>query len=136
MAKLARIQTILLSALMILSAFSVALSPAHAQINAENTGLADSARSAGYGESPVSLPDVIGRIISILIGLIGLILFLFILYGGIMWMIAQGDPTKVGKAQGIIYNAVVGVIVVLAAYAITNFVINQFTQPETGLLNP
>lgn len=135
MAKLVRIQTFLVGVAMILGSFSVATAPALAQISAENTGLVDTARQAGYGETAVGLPDVIGRIINILIGLIGLILFLFILYGGIMWMIAQGDPTKVTKAQGIIYNAVIGVLVVLAAYAITNFIITQFTKPETGILN-
>lgn len=136
MAKLSALQTLLVSGLMILGALVFVAAPASAQISPENTGLVESARQAGYGEAAVGLPDVIGRIINILIGLIGLILFLFVLYGGIMWMIAQGDPTKIGKAQGIILNAVMGVIVVLAAYAITNFVITQFTKPETGILNP
>lgn len=136
MAKLVRIQTLLVSGLMILGALAFVAAPASAQISPENTGLSDSAREAGYGEAAVELPDLIGRIINILIGLIGLILFLFVLYGGIMWMIAGGDSTKITKAQGIIYNAVIGVVVVLAAYAITSFVINQFTKPETGLLNP
>lgn len=136
MAKLVRIQTLLVSGLMILGALAFVAAPASAQISPENTGLVESARQAGYGEAAVGLPDLIGRIINILIGLIGLILFLFILYGGILWMTASGDATKVTKAQGIILNAVIGVIVVLAAYAVTSFVINQFTQPETGLLNP
>lgn len=136
MAKLARIQTLMVSGMIVLGALSFVMTPALAQISPENTGLVESARQAGYGETAVGLPDLIGRIINILIGLIGLILFLFILYGGIMWMTARGDSTKVEKAQGIILNAVIGVIVVLAAYAVTSFVINQFTKPETGLINP
>jgi hypothetical protein len=125
----------LLSLVMIFGALSVAL-PANAQLDATNTGLKATAGQAGYGQEPVEVAVVIGRIIAIGIGLLGLILFVFIMYGGFIWMTAQGDSTKIQKAQGIIMNSVIGVIVVLSAYAVTNFAIGQLTNPATGILAP
>ena len=124
-----------LSLAMVFGALAIA-SPTNAQLDAQNTGLAATAGQAGYGDAPVEVPVVIGRIIAIGIGLIGLILFLFIIWGGFMWITASGDPTKIQKAQGIIINAVIGVVVVLTAYAVTNFAIGQLTNPETGILAP
>ena len=124
-----------LSLAMVFGALAIA-SPTYAQLDAQNTGLAATAGQAGYGDAPVEVPVVIGRIIAIGIGLIGLILFLFIMWGGFIWITASGDPTKIQKAQGIIINAVIGVVVVLSAYAVTNFAITQLTKPETGILAP
>ncbi len=120
---------------MILGAIAIA-SPANAVLDAQNTGLTATAGQAGYGEAPVEVPVVIGRVINIGIGLVGLVLFLFIIWGGFIWITASGDPTKIQKAQGIIINAVIGVVVVLSAYAVTNFAITQLTKPETGILAP
>lgn len=117
--------------------FMIASAPgASAQLDAQSTGLEATAGQAGYGSQPVEVTTVIGRIIAIGIGLLGLVLFIFIVYGGIIWMSAQGDPQKVTKAQGMITNAVIGMIIVMAAYAISNFVITQLGSPETGIVAP
>ena len=40
----------------------------------------------------------------------GLLAFLFVVYGGYMWMMSAGDPDKVKRAQGILQWAVIGMI--------------------------
>ncbi|MBI4812330.1 hypothetical protein HY798_02705 [Candidatus Falkowbacteria bacterium] len=44
------------------------------------------------------------------------------IYGGYTWMTASGNEQQVEKAKGIIKNAVIGLIVVLAAYVVTAFI--------------
>ena len=48
----------------------------------------------------------------------GVLLFLYLVYGGIMYMIASGDEKAVIKAKNIMTNAGIGVIVVACAYFI------------------
>jgi len=43
-------------------------------------------------------------------------------------MTAGGDEAKVTKAKGILKNAIIGLIIVLAAYIITTFVITNVSS--------
>ena len=77
------------------------------------------------GGQPVDLQTMIGRIINILLGFIGIILLLIILYAGFLWMTAGGDEGQVKKAKAWIANSVVGLIIVVAAFAISSFVLGS-----------
>jgi hypothetical protein len=48
-----------------------------------------------------------------------------ILYGGFIWLTAGGNEDKVGSAKKIISAAIVGLIVILLAWAIVNFVVKS-----------
>lgn len=54
-------------------------------------------------------------------GLAGLIAVAVIVYGGIKYTMSQGDPGKMKQASQILAFAIVGLIVVLLAGAITAF---------------
>ena len=69
--------------------------------------------------------DTIGKVVNVLLGLLGIVFFLIVLYAGYLWMTAQGDTDKVGKAQTMMTQGVIGVIIILSAYAISNFAISQ-----------
>ena len=69
-----------------------------------------------------SVGTVSGRIINTALTLVGLIFLLLMVYGGYLWMTARGDEGQVEKAQMIIRNAIIGLILVMAAYAITYFI--------------
>ena len=55
---------------------------------------------------------------------IGILAVVFIIIGGVNYTISQGDPGKVAKAKSTIMYAVIGLIVSLLAFAITEFVLN------------
>ena len=71
-----------------------------------------------------SLPEMVGTIIKGFIGLLGMVLVVLIIYAGFLWMTAQGNEEQVSKAKDILKNAVIGMIIMFAAWAITDFVIN------------
>ena len=50
------------------------------------------------------------------------------MFAGYLWMTAGGDSGKVDKAKSYMLNAVIGIIIILAAYIITEFVIEQVSQ--------
>lgn len=77
----------------------------------------------GYQANTVE--GIIGIVISAALGLLGVIFLVLIVYGGYIWMIARGDEAAVEKAKDTISRSIIGLIIVLAAYAITYFVIDK-----------
>ena len=82
----------------------------------------------GWGTSRPDLPVLIGKIISIFLGLLGIIFIALIVYGGYLWMTAMGDETKIEKAKNTIVPALIGVVIIIAAYSITSFVISSLVN--------
>jgi TRAP-type C4-dicarboxylate transport system permease small subunit len=85
--------------------------------------------------SQTTLPELIGNLIRTFIGLLGIIFLLLIVYAGYLWLTAQGDDDKVKHSKELLKNAVIGLIIISAAYAIAAFVINAVattTNPATG----
>jgi len=66
---------------------------------------------------------VINKAVKIILGLIGAITFVLFVYSGFLWMTAHGNDTQVKKAQTIMSQATLGLIVVLLSYALVSFVI-------------
>lgn len=83
--------------------------------------------SQGFGELPSADPIVItGRIVNSLLGLLGVFFVILIIVGGMQWMNSQGNDEQIKKAQSLIKNALIGLIVVLAAYTIAWFIMETF----------
>ena len=49
-----------------------------------------------------------------------------IIYGGVMMMISMGDPGRNKKAKDTILYGIIGLIIVLLAFAIVNFILSLF----------
>lgn len=67
---------------------------------------------------------IIVRIIQFILGFLGIIALVMVMYGGFIWMTAGGDPAKIDKAKKILVNTVIGIIIILLAFTITAFIIN------------
>jgi len=80
---------------------------------------------AGIGGSGGGLTEMVGRLINIALGFLGIVFLVLMLYAGFLWMTAQGEKAGVEKAKDIIKQAIIGLIVVVAAYAISNFVLGS-----------
>lgn len=108
-------------------AFSLLLLAGSGPVLADNYGT-DATVNATGGLLPKTVAGagnvegVIGKVISIILSMFGIVFFLLIFYAGFQWMTAQGNSDKVEKAKETILAAAIGLIIVLAAYAITNFV--------------
>lgn len=86
-----------------------------------NYGLDDVANRAGLSVegANTSFSGVIGTFIQPLIGLIGTLFMVLIIYGGVLWMTAGGNEEQVTKAKKTVSSAVVGLVAVLMAYGIS-----------------
>jgi hypothetical protein len=97
--------------------------------NLANTGLGDE-----LGGDNATLPETIGNIITVALGFLGVLFIVLILYAGFLWLIANGDDTKIKKAKGMMINSIIAVVIIFLAYAITNFVL--VTVIGEGIINP
>lgn len=70
----------------------------------------------------MAVSQKIGLVIKILLSVVGVIFLILAIYGGFKWMKAQGNEQEVTAARDIIVNAVIGLAIVMAAYAITAFI--------------
>ncbi|WP_018352011.1 pilin [Longispora albida] len=61
------------------------------------------------------LPGVISSIQTWVLGILGAIVTLFIVYGGVLWATAGGDPSQVERAKGAFRNALVGFAIAILA---------------------
>ncbi len=88
--------------------------------------------AATYGNSdgPGSIETMIGLVLEVVLGLLGVIMLVLVIYAGFLWMTAGGKADQVEKAKNIMRNGAVGLVLILSAYAVTVFVINSLTPNE------
>ena len=110
-----------------LFAFNLLLVPA-AHVYAQTDLSQDIAQKSGYGSATSNtLSETIGKIIKAVLGLLGIIFLALTVYAGILWMTAAGNEEQVTKSLGILKTAVIGLLIIIAAYSITYFVmLNAF----------
>lgn len=106
--------------------------PVSAQITKTIKGGLEAAAPQEYTKSNTNLQQIVAGLIQAALSLVGVLLLLMLIYAGFLWMTAQGDEKQVGKAKGIIRDAVVGLIIIFAAYAIANFVLDQLVSVGGG----
>ena len=98
----------------------------------EDTQDVFTAEAAGYEDvTGTSMLKLVQSVINVFLSLIGVILLTYLLYAGYNWMTAQGDEEKVTKAKETIQRAIIGIIIIIAAYAISIFVMSKL---EVGTL--
>ena len=78
------------------------------------------------------LAGTVATVIKTVLALVGTVFLVLTIYAGIMGMTAQGEEEKVTKAKDIIKASVIGLIVIMSAYAITAFVTSRLTGATTG----
>jgi len=113
---------LLIISLSILTSLVFLVSPALA----DDYGLGATAGEAGLQK--IELTQAIGSLIKAVLAFIGVILLILMIYGGFLWMTAQGEDDKVKKAKKILLDAIVGVFIVIFAYTLTWFIIDQVSK--------
>ena len=67
-----------------------------------------------------------------ILGIIGSVVLLMFVYGGFVWITSEGDPGRVNQGKQTVVNAVIGLALVLGAYAIMTFAIAAVTGVQQG----
>ncbi len=75
-----------------------------------------------------SLATTVGNIISVSLGILGIIFLVFTVYAGFLYLTAGGDEDQVKTAIQYMRNALIGLVIVLTSYGITKWVVNSAIQ--------
>ncbi|MFA5163677.1 MAG: pilin [Patescibacteria group bacterium] len=107
--------------------------PALAQTQVDKSYGLDETMGADNSKLRQALSDTdprerVGQIIGIILSFIGVVFLVLMIYAGILWMTAAGNDQQVNKAKNLLINAIIGLIIVFAAYAITAYVGDLLTN--------
>ncbi len=110
----------------------------HAQFGSAISRLDQVAGEGGAGLNK-DINSSVSTIIKGALSLVGTIFLILSVYAGILWMTASGNEERVTKAKDIVTQAIIGLAITLAAYAITAFVTAKLNSgppapsPETEI---
>ena len=76
-------------------------------------------------EGEKSLMSNVNMLINVFASVMGFLAIGMIIYGGFMLLTAQGDPARIKRGKDVVLYSVIGLILVMLAYAIVNFVMNS-----------
>jgi hypothetical protein len=99
------------------------------QLDADDLLPSEFGDATGLGQA--DLEETTGNIIRIIIGFLGIVAVIIVLLGGFKWMTAGGNDDKVREAKQMLIAGVIGLAIVLTAYAITSFVIGSILDATT-----
>jgi|AntRauTorcE11897_2_1112592.scaffolds.fasta_scaffold40273_1 nitrate reductase NapE component len=97
-----------------------------AQVNALDVGTNEVENSIELGNKDPR--ETVGQIINVAMLFLGIIAVGIILVGGFKWMTAGGNEEKVGEAKKLMGSGVIGLVIVLAAWGIATFVLEQLVN--------
>jgi len=99
--------------------------PALAQ-NLDNGFMTNFQDSSGIGNANIG--EVVGKIVKAVLTILGLVALVIFIIAGFQWMTSGGDKEKIQGAQKLMGAAVVGLIIIVLAYAAASFVVTALTD--------
>ncbi|MFA4831039.1 MAG: hypothetical protein WC618_02585, partial [Patescibacteria group bacterium] len=101
--------------------------PIFAQTAADDSfGLQDFENTTELGAQDIRV--TVAKIIRAVLGLLGIIVLVIVIYGGYMYMTAGGQEEKITTAKKILVNGAIGLVIILSSLAITQFILSRLAD--------
>ena len=110
--------------------FSFIALPAMALDTTDPFGVNNVGTELGLGSK--DLKDTDGSIINVALGFLGIVAVVVILIGGFKYMTAGGAQEKIDSARKYIISGIIGLAIILSAYAIVTFVVGEILTATTA----
>jgi len=129
--------------LIILSLTAVLVLPyfVFAQESATNTPVSNNPlnklRAIGSDQGPYqaadeyTLSEILGQIAAAFLSLLAVIFIILIVLAGYNWLTAGGNEQKIEKAKNTMTRSIIGLVIILGAWAIWTFIVNSGLIPVT-----
>lgn len=79
-----------------------------------------------FGVPEIAGDDLLVNILNLVYYIAGIVAVIVIIVGGLMYATSAGDSGRITRAKNMILYSVVGIVVLIGAFAITNFVLGAF----------
>lgn len=113
------------------------LNPGSVFANSDNISITNVGGNIANSISNIKPSGIVSVVIQALLGVAGIIAFIFLLWGGLQWILSGGDKEGTEKARKRITAALIGLAIVFSAYALLFIVravfgVNffEFTLPQ------
>lgn len=111
--------------------FTLLINPVEAAVEkyefTKSSGIKEIGQEAGYSVEDIRTPEsYVGTILTLVFSILGLVFMILTIYAGVKWMTAQGNTAQIDAAKDTITRAIIGLVISVAAYGLTYFVINIF----------
>lgn len=112
-------------ALSLVGFFSIFTNTVLAQCDQNSVGGGvNCAGNATTGGTLFGASGIVTNVINTMIFVTGIVAVVFIIIGGIRYIVSQGDEKSINGAKNTVLYAVIGLIIAILAFAIVNFVLN------------
>ena len=119
-----------LAAMSMMAPAAVFAQPVTPEVTSQDLGIQYGA-ATGLGSKDVRV--TVASIIRTAMGLLGIVAVVIILIGGFKWMTAGGNEEQTGEAKKWIFSGVIGLAIILSAYALATYVITSLVTATTGV---
>jgi len=121
------IQGLFIYPFLALPAFAATPAPGSSNVNpCVDQGVNNPISKALCGLGGINTAQTIQNVVIFFVVLAVIIALLYLLYGGVKWIMSKGDKTEVEAAQKHVVAAIVGLIVVFLAVFIVSIVLSAF----------
>lgn len=79
-----------------------------------------------------NLSTIISVLIQVILGFLGIVFLVLTIMAGFKWMMSQGNEKDIDAAKSSLKNSIIGIVIVLAAYAITYSVFKYLPFTSNG----
>lgn len=83
-----------------------------------------------------SMWDTVNTMINVVLGIIGLLAVIMVIYGGFKIVMSEGSADKVKSGKETILYGIVGLLIALLAFALVNFVLSAFFGGSNSTPDP
>lgn len=131
-----KLSNYLISGLVISSIVAVMAQAPVLAANIFDGGLHSGLQQGKTSEMPTTIfgnTGIFTRIVSVMLFTVGILSIIMLIFGGLRYIISNGDSKKVEAAKNTILYAIIGLIVAIMSYAIVNFVVSSFTTSGGGI---
>ncbi len=73
-----------------------------------------------------TFPVIVNRVVTSVLGLVGVLALLAFVYGGVLWMVSRGDTAMIQKGKTMMTWAVFGIVIIFSSYAVLTFIFQAF----------
>ena len=84
------------------------------------------------GEVPKDIRVITALVVKVFLGFMGIIFLILIIIAGFKYMTSEGNEEKVKEAVSQIKTSVIGLIIIVTAYAITDYITSCVLDITTG----
>ena len=76
--------------------------------------------------------NITANLINVVLGFLGILALVLILYAGFKWMTAAGNDDQIASAKKLLIASVIGLVIILSSYALASFVLDAVYRSTTN----